>query len=75
MITGDNIDTAISISKTCGLVDLKQEDIAICTYGSAKAAFKYTLINEQGDPIGDIDPESRKHMGRRLVGAMDNKNF
>ena len=75
MITGDNIDTAISISKTCGLVDVKQEDIAICLYGSAKAPLTYTLINELGDQIGEIDPESRKNTGKKLVGAMDNKNF
>lgn len=75
MITGDNIDTAISISKTCGLVDIKQEDIAICLYGSAKSPLTYTLINELGDQVGEINPESRKTSGKKLVGAMDNKNF
>lgn len=75
MITGDNIDTAISISKTCGLVDIKQEDIAICSYGSAKSKFSYTLINEQGDSVGEIDAESRRINGKKIVGALDNKNF
>lgn len=75
MITGDNIDTAISISKICGLVDINAEDIAICDYRSAKGILEYTLINKMGDSVGLIDPSSRENSGKKLVGAMDNKTF
>lgn len=75
MITGDNINTAISVSKSCGLVDITQEDIAICTYTERSGKLNYTLINAHGDPVGQIDPKSRAHSDKAIIGAMDNINF
>ena len=75
MITGDNINTAISVSKSCGLVDVSQEDIAICTYEANSAKLTYMLINAHGDPVGQINLASRSPSDKKIIGAMDNLNF
>lgn len=75
MITGDNINTAISVSKSCGLVDISKEDVAICTYEERSGKLNYMLINAHGDPVGQIDPKSRAQSGKLVIGAIDNINF
>lgn len=75
MITGDNINTAISVSKSCGLVDISQEDIAICTYAERSEKLTYMLINAHGDPVGQIDPKARSNSDKLIIGAIDNINF
>ncbi len=75
MITGDNINTAISVSKTSGLIDTSREDIAICTYPKTSDELEYQLINEHGDPVGPIKLADRKTEGKKIIGAIDNINF
>lgn len=75
MITGDNINTAISVSKTCNLIDTTREDIAICTYPNKSDELVYQLINEHGDPIGEFKLEERKPEDKKIIGAIDNINF
>ena len=75
MITGDNINTAISVSKTCGLIDTSKEDIAICTYPQQSDQFQYQLINEHGDPIGEFKISDRQAGEKKIIGAIDDINF
>ena len=75
MITGDNINTAISISKTCGLVDVKIEDLTICTYVSGNENIKFQMINEHGDTTRDIEVESLSSHPKKIIGAIDSVNF
>lgn len=75
MITGDNINTAISISKTCGIVDTDLEDITMCTYDDNSNKLRYNLLNIIGDPTGEINPDTRKADEKRIIGAMDDINF
>jgi magnesium-transporting ATPase (P-type) len=81
MITGDNINTAISVSKTCGLVDTKYEEIAACTFNpNGPERLTFNLVSELGDvsdtPFNIEDRSGSKGEGKRkIVGALDNVNF
>lgn len=75
MITGDNINTAISISKSCGLVDVHEEDITLCTFGSNDEQFKFELINEHGDTVREISVKDLPNNPKKIIGAIDSTNF
>lgn len=74
MITGDNLNTAISVSKTCGIIDISIEDTAICTYTAGSGRLNYSLLNEMGDAVANINIKDRSG-GRKVIGAIDNINF
>lgn len=77
MITGDNINTAISVSKICGMIDIEKEEVFECEFNEKRGelGFNYTSLN----------PISRRTMartrlttnlkGKKHVGAIDNLNF
>jgi len=81
MITGDNINTAISVAKTCGLVESQLEDTAICSfYPNGPQRLIFNLVSELGDlsdtPFNIEDRSGSKGEGKRkIVGALDNVNF
>jgi cation-transporting P-type ATPase 13A2 len=75
MITGDNINTAISVSKTCGIVDITIEDTAMCTYTHGSGKLTYNLLNVIGDVVGVIDIKNKNPSGKKIIGAIDNLNF
>ncbi len=75
MITGDNINTAVSVAKTCGLIDTRLEDIALTHYDEQTKKLRFQLINEHGDPVREINIESRGPSEKRLIGALEAKCF
>ncbi len=75
MITGDNINTAISVSKSCGIIDVNIEDTAMCSYTQGSGKLTYTLLNAVGDKVGEIDIKAKNPSGKLIIGAIDDKTF
>jgi predicted P-type ATPase len=76
MITGDNINTAISVAKTSGIIDIERESIMMCTYKAGSAGLTAKLIDEFGDPQTEIDLDNKeKHASKPPIGAMASTDF
>lgn len=76
MITGDNINTAISVAKSCGLIDVERESIMICTYKAGDSKLTAHMIDEFGDPHNEIDLDNKEKFSTKPpIGAMGSNDF
>ena len=80
MITGDNINTAVSIARNCRIVDPKLEEIGTYTFTRQQLVFKPIEGIDQTDDFDltgsrvEEQLESQKKKKKR-VGAIDSENF
>lgn len=77
MITGDNINTAISVSKTCGMVNPELEEVLECEYDqpTGKIGFNYTSLNLTSRRTMARTRTTMTAAGKKYVGAIDNNTF
>lgn len=87
MITGDNINTAISIAKNCRLIEMSAEEVCIFTFDKDNRLMQ-TPVEETADDES-FDSESTEAMlertkinpslmptgDREKIGAIDSDNF
>src|SRR3990167_9006703 len=76
MITGDNINTAISVAKSCGIIDTEKENIMICTFKPKNGKITAHMIDECGDPQEEVDLDNKeKYSSKPPIGAMGSNDF
>ena len=81
MITGDNINTAVSIAKNCRLVDPKRETVGIFTFEADELVFTPVDGMDEGDSFeleeihGEVEPSKSVKAARPKIGAIDSDNF
>lgn len=87
MITGDNINTAISIAKNCRLIEMSMEEVCIFSFGPDKKLVQTPIEETVDDESFDsesteamlertiINPSLMPTGERERVGAIDSDNF
>lgn len=58
MITGDNINTAISIAKNCRLIELNKEQVLIYYFKEGKLSYEALEENEEEDSFESEDGDT-----------------